>query len=296
MLPDTVRLTENLLLIRGNNRGRFPMSHVFVVQDRVSALIDTGCGLDLLDRVTKTFRVDLIINSHGHPDHSAGNWMCPGVPLYAPRLGADSHGRLVPLSRRFIGSGGLEAHWREWIKQVMGFRDREPSHYFDHGHVFDFGKLRLHAIHTPGHTSDHFCLYEPENRILLSFDMDLTPFGPWYGNLESSLTEFRQSLADIRALDPLVIASGHADVVTEHVAESVDAYASVLDRRSETLKALLERTPTRAELLKAAPIYGHHPFEPEILQFFEARMIDLHLEELIGQGIVQSEGERFRLA
>lgn len=293
MSPDTIPLTENLSLIKGNNRGRFPMSHVFLVQDKVSALIDTGCGLDLLDRIRNAFRIDLIINSHAHPDHSPGNWLFPDVPLYSPVMGAESHGRLEPLSRRFFGPGPLADHWQHWIRQVTGFQDREPTHYFDHGHVFDFGNLRLHAVHTPGHTGDHFCLFEPEKRLLLSFDMDLTPFGPWYGNLESSLSEVRESLRHIRGLDPLIVASSHAEVVSERVAESFDAFGSVMDIRNDAIKALLQRPSTRKELLKAAPIYRHHPFEPELLQFFEARMVDLHLEELIVQGVVQTDGERF---
>jgi endoribonuclease LACTB2 len=295
MLLETVPLTENLSVIRGNNRGRFPMSHVFLVQDRVSALIDTGCGLDLLALVQTRFPVDLIINSHGHPDHTSGNWMYPDVPLYAPRVGADSHGRLLPLSHRFLGAGELADHWRQWIPQITGFRDREPTDYFDDGHVFDFGKLKLHAIHTPGHTRDHFCLYEPENRILLSFDIDLTPFGPWYGNLESNLVDFRNSLEQVRRLNPLTIASSHAEVVAAHVARSVDQYAHVLDRRSDTLKRLLERGPSRDDIINAAPIYGHHPFEPELLRWFEARMIDLHLEEMISLGTVRTDGQRFWL-
>ncbi len=296
MLVETVPLTPHLSLIRGSNRGRFPMCHVFLVQDRVSALIDTGCGLDLLALVQERFHLDLIINSHGHPDHSSGNWMYPDVPLYAPLYGAQTHGRLRPLSHRFLGKGPLADYWTQWIPKLMGFRDREPTDYFDDGHVFDFGTLKLHAIHTPGHTGDHFCLYEPENRILLSFDIDLTRFGPWYGNLESSLADFRHSLAEIRRLDPLLIASSHAEVITEHVGQSVDAYARVLDRRNEHLKKLLAHARTRTDLIEASPIYGHYPFEPELLQWFEGRMIDLHLEEMISLGSAQTDGQRFWLA
>lgn len=62
--------------------------------------------------------------------------------------------------------------------------------------------------------------------------------------------------------------------------EVLKIYESVFDRRRKVILNLVEQGLTRAELVRSAPIYGTHPYETEILKYFEARMIDLHLEEL----------------
>ncbi len=295
MSLELIHLSETLSMVVGENRGRFPSSHAFLVQDKVCALIDSGCGFDVLRRIKESFSVDLVINSHGHPDHSSGNWLFPDIPLYAPQEGAESHGRLVPLSHRFLGQGPLADHWQIWIREVTGFEDRAPTAFFSHGHVFDFGRLKLQAYHTPGHTCDHYCLFEPNDRILLSFDIDFTKFGPWYGNLESNLSQFRRSLEIVRGLEPKLIASSHRLPISEGIDRGCQNYANVLDRRREAIIDLISRGADKEGLEKAAPIYGRHPFAPEQLRFFEARMIDLHLQELVTDGVIRLQDGKYHL-
>jgi glyoxylase-like metal-dependent hydrolase (beta-lactamase superfamily II) len=289
-----VPVTDRLFQVVGRNQGRFPSSHSFLVLDTTTALIDTGCGPAILERIRESYSLDLIINSHGHPDHSSGNWLFPDVPLYAPIEGADSHGRLVPLSHRLVEAGPLADRWRRWVGDTMGFRDRVPTSFYEHGHVFDFGHLKLQAIRTPGHTVDHYCFFQPEQRILLSSDIDVTPFGPWYGHRESSLKEFRRSIDLVRALDAKVLASSHLDVLEDGIDAALDRYARVLDDRSQTILNLLNGSVSLTELVDAAPIYGRHPYAPELLRYWEGLMIELHLEELAERGLVAREGETFR--
>ncbi len=215
-------------MIVGTGRGHFPISHSFLVKDEVSALIDTGCGLELLKEIDRTYDIDLIINSHCHPDHSAGNWIFESIPVHAPAMGANSHGRLGPLSMRFFPGKPFAGRWRDWITRTMGFQDKEPSEYFEDGHVFDFGHLRLQDVHTPGHN--------------------------W--------------------------------PIYEKIDESVDKYSRVMDQRSEAILEMLEKGMTMSDMVKAAPIYGYHPYEPEILSSFESRMIDLHIEEMLESGLL----------
>lgn len=295
MSLELVRLTETLSLVVGQNRGRFPFAHAFLVQDRVCALIDSGCGFDILRQIKESFSVDLVINSHGHPDHSCGNWLFSDIPLYAPKEGADTHGRIVPLSHRFLGHGPLADHWQSWIRQITGFADRTPTHFFSDGHVFDFGRLKLTACHTPGHTCDHYCFFEPKDRILLSFDIDLTSFGPWYGNLESNLSQFRRSIEIVRNIEPRLVASSHLHPVSEGIDRAFQGYAAVFDRRRQAIINLISRGADKASLGNAAPIYGRHSFAPELLAFFEGRMIDLHLQELAAEGLIRLQEERYYL-
>ncbi len=58
---------------------------------------------------------------------------------------------------------------------------------------------------------------------------------------------------------------------------------------------LISRGADKAGLSKAAPIYGRHSFAPELLAFFEGRMIDLHVQELAAEGLVRQQEERYCL-
>ena len=286
-----IPITDHLSLVQGRKNGRFPESHTFLIQDKTSALIDTGCGIDLLRSIRDTYPIDIVINSHAHMDHCAGNWIFDDRPLYAPVQGAESHGRLFELSHRFFESDSLADLWRSWVGKKMGFRDRVPSNFFDEGYVFDFGDLKLRTVHTPGHSADHYCLFEPEERILLSFDIDLTPFGPWFGNPESDLGALRNSFEIVRGLRPKLMATSHSDVLWNYTDKALDAYISILDSREKGLLKLLKGGATRKELVDAAPIYGHYPAVPELLRYFEGRMIDLQLEEMASRSLIEKRGE-----
>lgn len=102
-----IPLADHLSMIVGRNQGRFPWGHVFLVRDSVTALIDSGCGIGTLQALKKQHPVDLLINSHCHPDHSAGNWVFDDLPLYVPREGAETHGRLEQLSLRLAEPASL---------------------------------------------------------------------------------------------------------------------------------------------------------------------------------------------
>lgn len=288
------KIVDHLFLVEGENKGKFPLSNAFLIQDKACALIDTGCGITTLREIKEAYLIDLIINSHGHPDHCAGNWVFLDVPLYAPREGEESHGNLHALSERFLGPGENAGAWRPWISNLMGFKDRSPTNFYSHGDVFDFGTLKLEAVHTPGHTCDHYCFMDKTHRILLSFDIDLTEFGPWYGNLESSLKQFRRSFEIIRDLEPSVIASGHAAPVSQQIKETIFKYSRILDKRNESLLKLITPGIEKADLIREAPIYGR-TFDFEVMNFFEKRMIELHLEELLEKELIECQGTRYCL-
>lgn len=287
-------LTPHLFLVNGENQGNFPRSHSFYVRDDICALIDTGIGIDRLRRFVAENHVDIVINSHGHPDHTAGNWVVPNGPLWAPIQGQASHGRLELLSDRFAQPGDLAAQWRRAIRSMMGFEDRLPTDWFDDGRVFDFGHQRLQAVHAPGHTADHYLFWDEQNGVLLSFDIDLTRFGPWYGHRESDLHQFRASIQLGRDLAPRTVASSHLPPISgDAIGPAFDAFAAVLDRREKRILGLLDGGATLADLVAAKPVYGSHPYEPEVLAYWEGEMIALHLNELVQQGRARRDGDVF---
>jgi len=280
-------ITDIISLIAGKNRGRFPWSNSFLIQGSETVLIDTGCGIENLQALKQQYSIDYVINSHCHPDHSAGNWVFAGLPLHAPLESADSHGRMEPLSRRLAKPGKLAEIWKKFVVEEMNFQDSFPTRFYQDGDEFDLGDTRLRAVHTPGHTADHYCFFEPEERILFSFDLDLTPFGPWYGHRESDLSQLRRSIRIMRQLNPKVVVSSHREILTEGIHEEIDRFEAVLTKREHQLISLLENGATFSDILATAPFYGSRPYQPELLTYWEGQMIQKHLDEIKEKGLIK---------
>jgi ribonuclease/clavin/mitogillin len=293
------RITDSITLVHGRLNGRFPYSNSVVITDDQggAVLLDTGCGADVLDEITRRYSIRKVINSHTHPDHSAGNGRFDGsVTIFVPAEGFDTAGNIRALADRLAEPGELADYWREWVSKTMGFVDRRPDEAYREGSQLIIGDVRLTALHTPGHTADHYCLWEPDERILFSFDYDLTPFGPWYGHRESDIGDCKRSIVRLMDLDIKVLVSGHRDVITDRIREGFSRYLAVFDRRDEAVAALLDSEPrTTAELVDAAPIYGSYPYAEPLLRYWEGEMIEKHLDKLIKEGkVIRTEDGRYR--
>jgi glyoxylase-like metal-dependent hydrolase (beta-lactamase superfamily II) len=219
----------------------------------------------------------VVIASHSHPDHTAGNWLFGGLPLYAPQQAADTFGRLVPLSERFTEPGPLAAIWRRFVRRQMDFRDAPPTHTFGDGTSFDFGRVKLVAVHTPGHVLDHTCFFEPTHGVLLSFDIDLSSFGPWYGHRESDVEQFKASLRRVMALRPKVIVSSHKGIIRDEVQEHLARFLAVFDERQARVDELLAAGYTVEQMVDRSPFYGGHKYAPELMRYWEEQMIRKHI-------------------
>jgi len=281
-------LTDCIYLIKGENISSFPPSYSILVRDEEVVLIDTGCGIENLKKIKKEYGIDYVINSHSHPDHAAGNWVFEGRPIHVPEEGFDISGNIAALSEAFSDE---KLAWvtQGYMRDLWGFRDCRPTVSYNERSVFGIGKTTLKPIYTPGHSKDHYCLYEPNERILFSFDYDLTLF-PWYGLRESNIPEFKQSVKELKALSPRMVVSSHRGVVTGDIAAEFDRFRQRIDARANKILSLLDTGKTIEQLVDLAPIYGTFPYMEPLLRFWEAQMISKHLEQLAADCRVRREG------
>lgn len=102
---------------------------------------------------------------------------------------------------------------RRWI--VMGegghkrFRGPEPTIRVADDEAVRLAGRDWFAVHTPGHTIDHLCLYDPENGVLLAGDHVLptiTPHIAGSSEVEDPLATFFASLDKVAALPGLTCA------------------------------------------------------------------------------------------
>lgn len=291
-----IEIIPGLSLVVAENNGRFPFAHSFLVEGDTCALIDTGCGERVIDALQNERPVDWIIASHSHPDHTALNWKFTGKPIYAPQSAADTFGDFAVLGERFTEPGELASEWRKYVAASIKFKTALPTHTFGDGHVFDFGKIKLIAVHTPGHAIDHTCFFEPTSGVMLLFDIDLTAFGPWYGHRESDIAAFEASIRKIIAFNPRVVVSSHKGIFTDDIPARLHKYLDVFAARDQTLLDLLPRAQTLDELVNFSPIYQGYPYAEKLLRYWEAQMVRKHLVRLVERGVAAKvDNDRFVL-
>lgn len=283
---ELIHVAGPVWLLAGERKGRFPRSHSVVIQDGDTALIDTGAGLEVLRPWAEPGRVDLVLNTHSHLDHSAGNWLF-GCPVWAPEQAWRTSGRLERLAERFV-LPEMADYWKQFILEETGMRDRAPDGKFGHGQEITVGSTVLRVVHTPGHTIDHCCFHLPQYDLVISADIDLTGFGPWYGHAESDLEQFRDGVEAVRALRPKVLVTSHTPPWTQGIDQALTEYAAKIAQREAAILDLLRQRPqgwTLDELADQALIYGSFPWRPRLLAYFEGQMIERHLAELRARGL-----------
>ena len=119
-------VTGHISLVHGEKDGVFPGSHSILILGEETVLIDTGCGIKDLKQLRDEYDVSYVINSHTHPDHSAGNWVFGDRPIHVPEEGFDTSGDDIALARRFLGRE-VSAVFRDFMKKAMGFRNCRPT-------------------------------------------------------------------------------------------------------------------------------------------------------------------------
>lgn len=108
---------------------------------------------------------------------------------------------------------GLGGKWK--ITKASGFRVPRPSVTVEDADEISFGKRIWLALHTPGHTHDHLCLYSPVDGLFLSGDHVLptiTPHISGIGILDDPLAVFFRSLDRAKELPGISLvlpAHGH---------------------------------------------------------------------------------------
>nr|WP_219905284.1 MBL fold metallo-hydrolase [Actinopolyspora mortivallis] len=159
---------------------------------------------------------------------------------------------------------------------------------FTDGAVFDLGGRTVTVVHLPGHTAGHSgFLIEPDGFLFVG-DIDLTSFGPYYGDVGSSLTDFEASIERCREIDARWYGTSHQKGVIEGAEEfrrRLDAYAGVVARRDETLLELLAVPRTVEEIVEHRLVYRPH-VEGAHVAPVERRTATRHLDRLISNGLV----------
>jgi glyoxylase-like metal-dependent hydrolase (beta-lactamase superfamily II) len=287
--PVHVEIEPSVYLIRGENRARFPEANCILVDDEILTLVDAGASRR---NITTTLRdlghqmsdIERIVLTHFHVDHKG----------LAAEIQKEAECELIchPFAEEGVASFkgliecyGIDGHryfdaWQGLMKlrlpHVMG--NYEVTGVFDDKKPISCGDVDLVPIHLPGHTHDHTCFGINGVETVLLVDIDLTRFGPWYGNKVSDIEEFKRSIRHLIEIRPKTGVSSHRlQPITDGLDSELRRYLRIIGEREERILSNIRRGYDSIQKLAQVPtIYPRIPYD--LYMAFEELMLEKHVE------------------
>jgi glyoxylase-like metal-dependent hydrolase (beta-lactamase superfamily II) len=129
-------------------------------------LIDTGCAFTATEilRALEDFRLARVINTHSHEDHIGANGL-----LQKKQVGLQilAHPAALPV----LADPRVRQPLHPYRRLFWGYPDPSTGQPLAHGTEIHSRKHCFQVIHTPGHSEDHLCLYEPQEGWLFTGDL-----------------------------------------------------------------------------------------------------------------------------
>lgn len=242
-----------------------------------------------------------VVVTHGHPDHfGAAGWLADladavvvcGRPEWPKLGGIIERTSMADLVARLGIPDRLRDVFKSFYEGVRALShpiDAERVVLLDDGDMIDGGARSWEAHVTPGHSVGHLCLFDADDRVLLSGDHLLACITP-NPTLEPddgpegrrrSLVEYLASLERFVRMDPLLVLPGHGPWFRD-----VPTLAGAMQQHHE------DRCQEILDVLSAAG--EQTPFEvagrlfPEIRDF----SVMLAVSEVVGHLDVLEDGGR----
>jgi glyoxylase-like metal-dependent hydrolase (beta-lactamase superfamily II) len=278
----------------GDENGKYPDGNALVIDGpERRLLVDPSLTVHERGGVPGG-AVDQIVVSHAHEDHMAALHLFPEVPVLvheADRVGVEQgiDGLLQIYGYTYGMDAETSAAWQVELTERFHLVARPDVTTFADGHVFDLGGGHTATVvHLPGHTLGHCgLLVEPDGFFFVA-DVDLTGFGPYYGDAWSDLEGFERSLERCREIDARWFATFHHKGVIsgrEPFLEQLEAFGDVIRRREDALLAFLREPRSLDDIVEHRFVY-----RPSVVSAFvppvERRSAQLHLARLLPSGLV----------
>jgi glyoxylase-like metal-dependent hydrolase (beta-lactamase superfamily II) len=279
------RTFGNVTVVLGDKNGKYPHGNSLLVEGRERcAVIDPS--LALVERADEfRDRADLVVLSHVHEDHVAGLGLFPRAEVRAHRedvLGIQSMAGL----QQMYGYAMPDDVLSEWLVGNFHYGARPDALGYEDGEVFELGGSRIRAFHLPGHTRGHCALLvEPEGVLFLG-DIDLTGFGPYYGDAWSNLEDFERSLEAIAKIPARVWVSFHHVGIVEDAAvfaEKLARFAGRIAERDAAIREYLAEPRSIEEMIAHRFVYPPQVSLP-FVDAVERRTIEQHLDRAVAAG------------
>ena len=289
-------------------------ANVYVIEEEGGgvALFDAGIGTrEGREALEKGFAdaglsfgdIRRIFVSHGHLDHygyARAAQELSGAPVFVHErdhdkvTGRDRTAHRLQLYEAYLTKLGappvllehVKLHFQDWRRMARPIEHVEP---LEPGAKLRFKRFTAEVLHLPGHTPGLVCLWVPEEKLLFSDDHLLERVSPnplldLEGNAEprhKALVEYVRSARRVRELPVELIAPGHAEPFSGHVAV-IDKLLGFYQKRQARL----------LELLRAQGAQTPAALAPQLFPNAREHHLYLTLSEVVGNlEVLESQGE-----
>ena len=261
------------IVARNPSPFTFRGTGTYVVGQGEVAVIDPGPDLDehveaLLAGLSGE-QVTHILITHTHRDHS------PAARALQAATGAPTYG-YGPHAGGQRGDGAVEegGDWAITPDKTVRDRDRLAGN----GWVFE-------AVHTPGHTSNHLCFALPSEGVLFSGDHVMGWSTSVIAPPDGDMAAYMASLAKLLGRPDALYWPTHGPAISEPQAH-VHAFVAHRREREAGILDCLRAGAGRIEAIVERLYVGLQPG----LHRAAGRSVHAHLIDLVGRGIVDSDG------
>jgi glyoxylase-like metal-dependent hydrolase (beta-lactamase superfamily II) len=181
-------------------------------------------------------------------------------------------------------AAGWAAGWGVQLRTFTPRLVRAEADALRDGDVLDLAGVRLEAVHTPGHASDHLCLRVVDTDAVLTGDHVLgrgTTVVAWP---DGDMRAYLASLDRLAALPAAVLHPGHGPTIEDPAAKVAEYRAHRLEREAQVLAALRGGATGPAEVV--AVVYAD--VDP-VLHPAAERSVRAHLDKLVADGVVRAD-------
>ncbi len=140
-------------------------TYVLSDETKSAVIIDPGCFTAQEENELQSFisgqslKVEMLLNTHAHLDHIAGNKFVFDIYGLQPIMHKDD----LPILDNQLSSStmyGLPCNISP-----------RPLKFISDGEIITFGKTNLKVIHAPGHAPGHVVFYHMESSVLINGDV-----------------------------------------------------------------------------------------------------------------------------
>jgi glyoxylase-like metal-dependent hydrolase (beta-lactamase superfamily II) len=232
------RIEDGILAIYEPGQFEQVISFLIIGEQR-ALLFDTGLGMgDIAAVVAELTDLPLtVLNSHGHYDHTGGNYQFDGVlARNLPFTKNKSKGSPHAAVAEFAGKDWI------WKQHPPGFdaatyqiKPYRLNGWIEEGQFIDLGGVSLEIVYAPGHAPDGIVLIDHQRRLMFTGDVFYP--APLYSHLQgSNFADYAATAARLAQWAPKVdrlLTSHNTPVSTSNNLLKMDAaFQSIIDERA----------------------------------------------------------------